>query len=202
MRFLPIVFFLLLLFVFSCAAPPVREEIREDGRMRGEIVAEGEAYLGRTDLDGGGHFRNDCSGYVIGLYRSLGYRVELTEYRGSESESLYRNLSARRRIYYRGAPRRADIVFFRNTVYGGGDRVTHVGMVYEVLENGTVVLLHYGSRGVAKLRMNLIHPRTHKAENGEVLNDFLRRKKPGYRGPVLAGELFHCYGDLYGYVTR
>ena len=78
------------------------------------------------------------------------------------------------------------------------DPLTHVGVVEKVDLDGTVVFVSSVSAGIERYRMNLKHPDTHKALDGRVLNDFLRRKHVSdARGTYyLAGRLFAAFGTL------
>ncbi len=149
-------------------------------------------------------YRNDCTGFVLGLYRELGYRFDFeSPGRGyTLSQILYINLRRRGLIYYHGDPDKADVVFFRGTVSYSGNRISHVGIVYDVLSDHTVVIIHYGSKGVSKLRMNLTRPHTYKLPNGRIINDFIvkRGSIPGNR--LLAAEHFSGYGNLYRFSQR
>jgi hypothetical protein len=201
-------FFSLCIFVLiftSCVSPLIYLEDSQKGEYhkRDEIVEAGMSYLGKSNLAVENDvFRNDCSGFVLGLYRSLGYSVKLKHY--SErwiTENLYRTLHSRGRVFRSISPQKGDLAFFKNTIPNSGNRVTHVGMVSEVLDDGTVIIVHYGSQGVSLLRMNLRYPHSHQDGDGELLNDFLR-KDEGASEVVLSGELFYSYGDLYSYVQQ
>jgi hypothetical protein len=63
--------------------------------------------------------------------------------------------------------------------------------------------MHYSSKGVSLMRMNLQTPGLHMDEAGNVLNDFLRKKPPGPGElQLLNGELFFMYGDLYRFIMN
>jgi hypothetical protein len=144
--------------------------------------------------------RNDCTGFVVGVYRSLGWKVPLRSYGGASriSELLFKNLHASRLTFYNASPRIGDLVFFTGTIPGNPGRITHVGMISALEEDGTVEIIHYSSLGVTAIRMNLDHPGRHALDDGRVINDYVRKRPDGYANvPLLAGELFHAYGDLY-----
>ena len=62
--------------------------------------------------------------------------------------------------------------------------------------------MNYTSRGVTELKMNLITPQVHQDENGNVINDFLKKGSPQKENEeLLAGELFFCFGDLLKYTA-
>jgi hypothetical protein len=191
----------------SCVSPFVKtdEPVEVESRKREEIARHGLSYVGMKDLqEESAQFRNDCSGFVVGVYRSLGYRVELTYYNSRYvAENLYKNLRAKGLVYGGSRPRKADLVFFRNTVANSGGRVTHVGIVTDIEQNGTIVVVHYSSTGVRLMRMNLNSPHKHRDAGGVVLNDFLRKKPPGGADArLLSGELFFMYGDLYSFILQ
>jgi hypothetical protein len=172
-------------------------------QKREEIVEQGMKLVGIRDLSAQHDvYRNDCSGLVVGLYRSLGYDVKLDFYESRYvAENLFRNLRARGHVYSGLRPKKADLAFYRNTVENSGNRVTHVGLVADVDRDETVLVIHYSSRGVSLLRMNLGNPGLHRDDAGNILNDFLRKKPDGPGDvPLLSGELFFMYGDLYRYI--
>jgi hypothetical protein len=191
----------------ACVSPIIEPGAiyESDVAAREEIVAQGMSLVGRKDLSThNAVFRNDCSGLVVGLYRSLGYEVKLNFYESRYvAENLFRNLRAQGNLFSGTRPRKADLAFFRNTVENSGNRVTHVGLVAGIDTEETVTIIHYSSRGVSLMRMNLSNPGIHRDEQGNILNDFLR-KKPAGPGDVqlLSGELFFTYGDLYSYIRH
>jgi hypothetical protein len=194
----------LLLFLSSCVAIPVRIGESPSAQDREEIVRYAEELIGYSDLTAvNGYYRNDCSGFVLGVYKSLGYHVKLDSRRGERhiSELLYRTLRSRGYTYTDEEPRYGDVAFFRGTIPGSGNRISHMGMVADVLRDGTVVIVHYGSKGVGMIRMNLNHPRVHMRD-GNIINDFLRKSVSSHSVPRLSGELFYAFGDLYAYVSR
>jgi hypothetical protein len=208
MRSRPLLYLLALLVgvLSGCSAPYVQiGDFRDtEALQREELVQRGLSFLGSRNIsDHNSVRRNDCSGFVVGVYRSLDFRVELEHYNTRfVADNLYRNLRSKGHVYYGMRPRKADLAFFRYTVPNGGNRVTHVGMVTEVENDDTVIIVHYSSQGVSLMRMNLQNPHEHRNESGEVINDFLRKKTPDTRpNSLLSGELFFMYGDLYRYLT-
>lgn len=175
-------------------------------RRRLSIVRQARSLIGTRDLGPAGpvYRRNDCTGFVVGVYRSMGMEVPLRRVGGAPriSELLFRNLRSSRLTFFNARPRVADVVFFKGTIPGNPGRITHVGMVSALEEDGTVEILHYSSTGVAVMHMNLDQPNRHTLEDGRVINDFVRKRPDGYANvPLLAGELFHAYGDLYTFTT-
>ncbi len=198
----------LLVLLSSCAAPPVRigKSVSVQRERREEIVTYAEGLIGYRDLTkANGNYRNDCSGFVLGVYRSLGYNVQPEDRRGNwrTTELLYRTLRSRGYTYTYEEPRKGDVVFFKGTFRGSENRISHMGMVTDLLKDGTVVIIHYSSKGVGEIRMNLSHPHAYKGRDGQVINDFLRKSGSGTASvPKLSGELFYAFGDLYAYAEN
>ena len=198
-----------LLILTSCATTPItyRKGWYNEEVERLKIVQKAEELIGTRDLKKiNSVYRNDCSGFVIGLYRSLGYRIKLNRPHGSRytlSQLLFINLRKRGLIYMNGIPKKADLVFFKGTVRTIPNRISHVGIVDDILGDRTIVVIHYGSKGVARLRMNLLHPYQHLSRNGRVLNDFIIKKSSSRNGMyLLSAEHFAGFGDLYSYSMK
>ncbi len=131
---------------------------------------------------------DDCSGFIRLVYEQIGVALEgavptLYE-RAKEAGALYQH-----------RPARGDLVFFRETYDRNrdgkrNDGMTHVGVVESVADDGTVTFVHRGHKGVARSRLNLLHPRQREGANGTVLNDWLRAA--GATRAYTAGEL--CTG--------
>ncbi len=191
---------MLIILVGGCATVPERISptfVNENERAR--IVEYAKSLLGKEDLEQvGSEFRSDCSGYVVGVYKRLGYKLVLEPQPGDSSvaQSLFWMLVRRNLVYRNRRPKEADLVFFKGTTDRRRYRISHVGLIAFVGEDETILILHYSSEGVSELRMNLRMPSIHKGKRGHVLNDFLR-KEPGDR---LSGQLFSSYGDLLKYV--
>jgi hypothetical protein len=198
------------LLLASCAAPYVsrREAPEEELAARREIVQRAQELLGAKDLKSLGHgFKNDCSGFVHGVYQMSGRRIGYRHLRRgrSLSESLYRTLLDRSLTFSEWQPNPGDAAFFWNTVASSGTRegITHVALVEEVGSDGTVTLIHYSSGKVNRMRMNLRQPRERTDSSGRVINDYLRRSESGSpRRDYLAGNLFAAYGDLFRHAGR
>ena len=137
---------------------------------------------------------DDCSGLIRLAYLEVGLRMAPSEGRRGENLTTGFWRRANRLGQVRpGDPKPGDLVFFnetydRNRDGRRNDGLTHVGIVEEVLPNGTVVFIHRGVDGVKRSRLNLHDGTRHKDERGEVLNDWLRRQEGKHRA-YLAGEL-------------
>jgi len=205
-----IVLICVLLAATSCVTAPTRyygpEDTTGEQAQRTRIVQYAESLLGMRDISQLNRwFRNDCSGYVVGVYRSLGYDVHLVREPNSRliSRALFHSLHTSGMTYSTGSPKPADIVFFQGTIDESRDKVSHVGIVANVLGDETVRILNYTSRGVTELKMNLRYPSTYRDSSGFVLNDFLKKKSPVRENEkLLSGELFYSYGDLLRYTMR
>jgi probable lipoprotein NlpC len=164
-------------------------------------------FVGQSRIQvGGRNYTPDCSGFVRGVYASQ--RVDLYDGLGELDGGngvgrIFTHVVQHGRIHYGPAVHPGDLVFFHNTWDFNrdglpNDPLTHVGVVEKVEHDGTVVFVSSVSAGIERYRMNLKHPDTHKAADGRVLNDFLRRKHAGdSRGTYyLAGRLFAAFGTL------
>ncbi len=193
----------------SCSAPYVSRREVQEGELatRREIVQKAQELLDVKDLKSLGHgFKNDCSGFVHGVYLMAGRRIEYRHIRSNRSlsESLYRTLRDRGLTFSDGCPNIGDVAFYWNTLSDmNADGITHLALVERVDDDGTVHLLHYASGRVSRLRMNLKHPKDRADGSGRIINDYLRRSESGSpRRDYLAGNLFAAYGDLYRYTGR
>lgn len=202
------VFIPILSSIISCAAPYLRsgEMTREDMHKRQEIVECAKGLVGTRDLAALNQcFKNDCSGFVIGVYRLMGYNLPIRSRMGrrTTSELLYLNLEGKGMAYGDYEPNIGDAVFFKNTTDVLYDRITHMGLVEEAFPDGTVSILHYSSGVVNRIRMNLKEPYRAKNHSGEVINNYLKRDDAGAgKRNILAGALFHSYGDIYNYCRK
>jgi hypothetical protein len=172
----------LALAVGALAAAPSAAEARDPEAVRASIVAAARRQLGLR-------FQGDCSGFVLSLLRNAGVEIALVPAR-SRSESLY---LASRRVR---APHPGDLAFFHDTYdrnHDGraNDPYTHVAVV-ESVAGHAVLLVHRGSRGIERVRMDLTRS-SDRASNDPVRH---RRRSDPRSLHVLAGELFAGYGAV------
>ncbi len=183
-----------------CVVAPATAEQRALGLTAARFVG-----ARRIEVDGR-RFPFDCSGLARAVY--LAHGVDL--YDGVEAEDtatgvqlIYRHVARWGRLHQGPDPRPGDLVFFHNTWDRNrdgrlNDPLTHVGIVERVEADGTVVFVSRVSSGVRRYRMNLAAPHRHRADDGRVLNDYIRRKRD--RDPrttrYLTGELFAAFGTL------
>jgi probable lipoprotein NlpC len=164
-------------------------------------------FLGQSRIQvGGRNYNPDCSGFVRGVYATQ--RVDLYDGLGELDGGngvgrIFTHVLQHGRIHYGPTVHPGDLVFFHNTWDFNrdgmpNDPLTHVGVVEKVDLDGTVVFVSSVSAGIERYRMNLRQPDTHKAADGRILNDFLRRKHfSDTRGTYyLAGRLFAAFGTL------
>jgi peptidoglycan DL-endopeptidase CwlO len=190
----------------SCSPAYVqrKEPAGDEAQARQALVDYAKSLLGvkrLSEMDG--RFKNDCSGFVNGVYALMGRKIKYKYVRQGRplSESLYLTLNDRNLAYSDLQPRTGDAVFFKNTLENSYDKVTHVGLVEEVQDDGTVVILHYGSGRVGRIKMNLRHPYDYKNDRGEIINDYLRKGGERQGREDLAGALYFKYGDLFRYTS-
>jgi hypothetical protein len=171
------------------------------------IGATAARFVGAPRIEvGGRRLPFDCSGLARGVY--LAHGVDL--YEGVETDNtangvrlIYRHVERRGRLHRGPDVRPGDLVFFHDTWDRNGDGrvndpLTHVGVVERLEQDGTVVFVSRVSRGVQRYRMNLAVPSAARAGDGRVLNDYLRRKRPGDPAGAryLTGELFASFGRV------
>lgn len=183
--------------------PPARERPRttKADPSSGEAVARAAVhYLGRSKLSASGEsFRYDCSGLVDAAYMRAGYDLGKRN-----SEALYELAKQTHTHHRRTQPYPGDVVFFDNTYDRNGngrldDELSHVAVVEQVDTDGTVHLVHKGSKGVVRIVMNLEQPDTSYDAEGKQLNSWLRaKKKSDPKGTkYLAGQLFRGSASLW-----
>ena len=139
---------------------------------------------------------DDCTGVARIAYGSAGIEVMPRDGRKGDNgvTHIYRH-ATRLGAVHKGKPKPGDLVFFRETYDRDrdgrrDDGLTHVGIVERVESNGTIHFVHRGSKGVARVRMNLRRPTTYRErKGGEVVNDYLRAASRKHRAYV-TGELF------------
>jgi len=191
------------------ALPPLeapietKEEKTPDPSDVGQRIAEAaKSVVGQTQVKAEGkYFRRDCSGTARGIYQlaglDLGFEPSIA--RENDSKSLYRLMEKNGEIA--NEPKVGDIVFFDNTydVNRDGkenDPLSHVGVVESILEDGTILFVHYMGRSIIRSRMNLAFPAKQlHPETGERINHMLRRRGSKHKGST-AAQLFAGFGRL------
>ncbi|MGQ0504236.1 MAG: CHAP domain-containing protein [Myxococcaceae bacterium] len=180
---------------------PPSEPILRGGRR--EAVSLAREMMGRTRIRLGGQvYPNDCTGLVVGIYDQLGIPLMSGGGFGDNGvTSIFRFAGSNGRIFHNGRPLPGDLVFFKETYDLNrdgrmNDGLTHVGLVEDVDELGTVSVIHRVKRGVVRYRMNV--ERKHERYDpvtGRLINDYLRNAGPR-ENEALTGELFAGYATL------
>jgi len=169
-------------------------------RQTGAAVARAAShFIGTSRLrHGGDSFRYDCSGLVMAAHARAGLALV------GSSESLLQDARRIGVFHRRKRPWVGDVAFFENTYDRNGngrldDPITHVAVVVSVAADGTVGMVHKGSKGIAPLVMNLEHPKDRSDEEQKELNDYLRARRSGDRSGTryLAGELWIGFGSFW-----
>ncbi len=178
---------------------PIRVSDRHAERQR---LADAALSLVGSDeiVVGGQSFPKDCSGFVRAVYASRGidvYRTPRIRRTDNGVRIIHKFSSDRKGLHRRVFPQVGDLVFFDRTWDRNGngrdadDKLTHVGIVEHVDDDGTVHFIHRITGGIVRQRMNLLYPAKH-ARKGKVLNDWLKR---GGRDR-LAGKLFAGFATV------
>jgi len=165
------------------------------------------SFVGRSRVEvAGNRFTYDCSGLARGVYFSHG--IDLFDGLRPANQTngvriIYRHIRRYGRLHHGPTVSPGDLVFFHNTWDFNGDGrlndlLTHVGVVEGVDSDGTVVFVSRVSGGIERYRMNLRYPDIHRASDGRILNDYLRRKhfRDHDETPYLSGQLFAAFGTL------
>ena len=170
---------------------------------REQVLATARGLVGNPSVKVSGRtWPADCTGFVEAVYSRAGVSFRGEAVSGDNGvTAFYRYARAHGRVFTRGTPQPGDLVFFRETYDRNrdgrrNDGLTHVGLVDEVLADGTVTVIHRVQRGVVRYRMNLARKDVRRdARTGLVLNDMLRAPGGG-QVPVLTGQLFAAYGSV------
>lgn len=144
-----------------------------------------------------GGFRDDCSGYASAALSLCGVAADGTV------ATLYDRALANDALRW-SDPRPGDLVFFddthdRDDDGGGGDALTHVGIVVDVDPDGVAYFLQAGTRrGRTNGAIDVERPSMHRDADGKVINSYLRTPKPWDTPDTayLAGELWAGFGRV------
>lgn len=148
----------------------------------------------------------DCAGVTRAIYLSQGHDL----YEGADGSGqangvrrIYEHVRKHGRIHRGPVVGPGDLVFFDNTWDFNedgllNDSLTHVGIVEAVERDGTVVFISRVSNAIERYRMNLRTPNAVRGADGQVLNDYLRRKRIGDPRATgyLTGQLFAGFGSF------
>ncbi len=176
------------------AEAPDRRERKARDTFVDAVVSAAHHYL-KGDLDG---FRDDCSGFAAAVYARAGAPIS------GSVRHLHETLSERGWVHHRRHPSLGDLVFFDDTWDANrdgkvNDPLTHVAVVVDLADDGTVTMAHGGTGAGRTLTwMNLDHPSEREGPRGEQWNHYLRRAKDADpRGTkYLTGELWAGFATL------
>jgi hypothetical protein len=172
---------------------------------REAVLAAARATIGQGDpqLDGR-PVPTDCSGYIRAVYTRAGVDL-FSEGQPSDNgvRAIVRFIERHGLRHRRNVAAAGDLVFFDNSYDRNGDRrlndrFTHVGLVEEVLPDGTMLIIHASNHGIVREPMNLLKPHDATDANGRMINAPLRRKAAHdtTRTPRLMSELFAGFGRV------
>lgn len=178
------------------AEPP---RTRADDPVAERVVATAEGLVGASRIVvNGDTFRWDCSGFVSAALAGAGGDW------GGGADDLFAVARDARVLHRKRRPSPGDVAFFDNTYDADGDGrtndvLTHVALVEAVAEDGTITLIHLGSKGIVRIHMNLVHPEDRDGPEGQRWNDNLRFKssKDSPRTRYLASELWVGFGSFW-----
>jgi len=172
---------------------------------RSSIVRSAATLVGATTVTSEGRrIRYDCAGVTRAIF--LKHGIDLYESSAGDSAAngvrlIYNHVRQYGSLHQNQTPRPGDLVFFDNTWDFNGDGklndpLTHVGIVERTGSDGTIVFISRVAGAIERYRMNLRHPHVHKAADGRILNDYIRRKLPSDSPGTgrLTGELFASFG--------
>ncbi len=171
-----------------------------------EVLEAARATLGQGHprIDGE-RVPTDCSGYLHALFARAGIDL-FAEGRPSDNgvRAMVRFVVRHGRLFRGPLAAPGDLVFFDNSYDRNGDgrlndRLTHAGLVEQVLQDGTMLIVHATNHGIVREPMNLLRPHDAFDANGRALNAPLRRKdaSDGPRTPRLMSELFAGFGSVF-----
>jgi peptidoglycan DL-endopeptidase CwlO len=147
----------------------------------------------------------DCSGYLHALYERA--HVDLfSESRPGDNgvRAIVRWVQRYGHLFRAELAAPGDLVFFDNSYDRDGDRrlndrLTHAGLVEQLLPDGTLLIVHATNHGIVREPMNLL--RRHEATDaaGRATNAPLRRRGTGDgpNTPHLMSELFAGFGSVF-----
>jgi hypothetical protein len=168
------------------------------------VVDTARRFVGASELVSGGKtWRWDCSGLVTAALAGAGGHW------GGSSADLFQAARDGGVLHHHRLPHPGDVAFFDDTYDRDGDGrvndpLSHSGVVEAIAADGTVTLIHLGSKGVVRIHFNLLHPDEPRSPAGERWNDNLRAPSQG-DGPrtrYLAAELWVGFGSLWKLVYR
>jgi hypothetical protein len=191
-------------FAVGDTIPELPEETRDSLIATGADLLENNITSFKVGSDS---FTSDCIGFVETVYHKVGIPFRdvmsmVNQEGGSAVRTAYIAVKKYGILFKdETTPEPGDLIFWDNTFdYDRDGRyddpLTHIGMVAEVLPDGTVKYIHRGGKGVSYGYMNITTPEISKNEAGEAVNSQLRVKGKHDAKTVKyrSGELFVAFG--------
>ena len=169
------------------------------------IVRTAVNLVGATTIESQGRrISYDCAGVTRAIYLAHGidlYSDGSADGRTNGVGLIYNHIRKNGRLHRGPVVQAGDLVFFDNTWDFNGDGLvndplTHVGIVEQVEQDGTIIFISRVAGAIERYRMNVAHPHIHRTADGRLLNDYMRRKhwRDGEHTAYLTGELFAAFG--------
>ena len=222
MRFLFIMATIAIVTLVGCATRPVERPRAsapealpccrsvERALSRSAIVRTAANLVGAKTIESNGRrIAYDCAGVTRAVF--LKHGIDLYDGEPSDSHAngvrlIHAHIRQQGTFHQGPVAHPGDLVFFNNTWdYNGdgkvNDPLTHIGIVERQEPDGTVVFISRVAGAVERYHMNLALPHVHKAADGRILNDYLRRKDVNDPANTrhLTGELFAQFATRVGH---
>lgn len=170
---------------------------------RRNVVQFARSVIGKRVIsESGKTYPNNCMGVVLYSYSKVGINFSYDNLL-SDVESLYEYVLTHGKIFKKRLPNPGDIVFFHNTYDKNrdgrfNDKLTHVGIIEKIDEDGTIWFIHRTSKGIIRDALNLYKSNVYTDEKGKLYNSYIRQKKANDRKNTkyLAGQLFAGFGTI------
>ena len=181
----------------------------EAAQRRTAIVRTATQLVGARTIEmNGRRVAYDCAGVTRAIFLTHGIDLYDGEPRDPDANGvriIHAHIRQQGQFHQGPVAHPGDLIFFNDTWdYNGdgkvNDPLTHVGIVERQEPNGTVIFISRVAGAIERYRMNLSLPHIHKASDGRIFNDYLRRKDvvdPANTG-YLAGELFARFATRVG----
>lgn len=169
--------------------------LNEKLQIREKLTSTARSYLNKKGFD--------CSGLILQIFKQnkvILFSEQAIHQPGANGvKIIYDTLKRYKKIFPAvSRVKKGDLVFFNNTYDRNRNRrlddsLTHIGMIVEVQNNGTVKFIHSTGSGIKIDSMNL------RDKNNKELNSYLRIKssRDSYGTKYLTGELFYCFGTIF-----
>ena len=177
-------------------------------KQRRILVRQAQSMLSRRNVRAKGKtFRADCSGFIEGVSYAAGIDIK----NDTTPESFYgsgvdliRNYLAQNGDLDLETPKVGDLIFFSDTYDKNkdgklNDPMTHVGIINQIDEDGSVHYIHHSNGRVRSGIANLFSPDLLKNAGNKVVNSDLRRRRSRDRSatPYMSGDLAVGFGSFF-----